>query len=264
MGVTDSPSPESLWPGKCTYMTPSYLASLRRGLSRLERRYDSFQDPSDPSVEHDLEYLIVWICAPAYSALRVIASEAPPIVPVDPILADLTATIATEGEATTGNQNPRKAVSQIYALPNPSWDAVFQEYGRWLELGVDTFIVGDSPSFQVDLAKADAPYPAFSFLRQIPIWLSVYPHLRSFAARLKDRLDGSRSGACYTQHWMRQTSELSAPEELTTEMASPEISPNPAVKRKTDTPDLGLPTKRRLLDAIKEEGWSTSGNPLSA
>ncbi|KAI0451285.1 hypothetical protein F5B21DRAFT_516800 [Xylaria acuta] len=230
LDVSDSP-PKPEWPNGNVYLTPAYLNTLQQRLRLLKSRFRHFIETQDPEVGFDLDWLLVEVSEDAFTTIRFIAEEVPPTVPVDPCLAAATSALASELEAVIGDGNTPDFLSQIEALPNPDWDDVFKGYCRVLEASVDAYLIGDSPVYQVKLADASAPDLIFRVLRGLIMALERYPFLRSFHKRLMRKLERSRSGAVYTEWWMREIPKDS----------------DPTPKRKIDTLGLDRPAKKRLL-----------------
>ncbi|KAJ8132336.1 hypothetical protein O1611_g1287 [Lasiodiplodia mahajangana] len=209
----DMDAADTLWPGKSNLLTQTLLDELREDVTILEHHYDTFMGLQDLQNGYDLNYLAVHIATPAFGALRLLGSEAPPIVPMDSALA-------------------YKAfpASKIYPLPNPEWDAPFQEYGRILEDCINTFILGDSLRSRTDSDDVHVFAEAFSLLRSLISWLSRYPHLKQFTAKLGENLESSRSSTYYAQRWVSQ-----APEPSYGEIT---------MKRRREAPNSDQPSKK--------------------
>ncbi|KAI1129399.1 hypothetical protein F5Y10DRAFT_238535 [Nemania abortiva] len=204
----DIPSPEikPLWPGNCNYLTPIFLNELHERVARLKDRYEKTITSQTP-VRYNLNYLVNDICLPAFRALRCVGAEAPPLIPVDPSHVALIANMHAEDRAALGHFTG----SRMHPLPNPEWDAPFQEYGRILEDGINAFIIGDSACFQPRLHQAGVPNEAFELLRNMTIWISRWSYFVPWADKLRFKLDGSRSGICYTAHWMSKDKDVELP-----------------------------------------------------
>ncbi|KAI0469073.1 hypothetical protein F4859DRAFT_516422 [Xylaria cf. heliscus] len=239
-------STEWKWPQGNVHLTPTYFEITQQRLRPLRWRFRHFLQTQDPEVGFKLDWLLVRISEVAFSTIQVIAQQVPPTVPVDPCFESTTSALASQLQAVTSDSEKPDFISQIEALPNPDWDAVFQGYCRVLEASVDAYLIGDSPMYKVKLADAVALDMIFRILRGLISDLESYPFLRSYYNRLMRKLEGSRSDAVYTDWWMKN------------------IPPNtdPTPKRKIDTLDLDGPAKKRLLKEMKN--WPKLDRLLSS
>ncbi|KAI1758420.1 hypothetical protein F4782DRAFT_26402 [Xylaria castorea] len=225
---SDSTSSGSDWPSGNVYLTPNFLKTLQGRLVTLKAKFRTFLEEQDPEVGFNLEWMLVHVCEKSFVTIRFIAMHVPPKPPMDPYLAAVTNDLVSELQAVIGDSKPPDFVSQIDALPNPDWDAVFQGYCRVLEASIEAYLIGDSPVYQVKLADAAAPDQIYRVLRRMVMALERYPFLWTYQKRLMRKLEGSRSGSVWTKWWMK------------------EAQINPPPKRKLDALGLDDGAKKRI------------------
>ncbi|KAI0874095.1 hypothetical protein GGS24DRAFT_501115 [Hypoxylon argillaceum] len=192
------------WPDGNIYLTPPFLKSLQERLILLKTRFRHFIQTIDPEVGIDLDWLLVRITEPAFLTVQYIANEVPPILPVDPDLVFSTSTLASQLQAVIGDDETPDFLSHIESLPNPVWDDVFKGYCRLLESSIAAYLIGDSPTYQVELTDASEPHRVYRIVRDLIAGLSKYPFLRNYHKRLLRKLECSRSGVIYTEFWTKQ------------------------------------------------------------
>ncbi|RYC65124.1 hypothetical protein CHU98_g1092 [Xylaria longipes] len=236
LDVSDSGLSKPVWPIDHVHLTPAFLDDFQGRLRLLNSEFRHFMEKQDPKVGIDLNSLLVNFFQPAFYLVEFIAMQVPRTVAVNPSVAAATSALVSQLQALIGEDNTPDFLSEIEALPNPDWDALFQGYCRVLEASVDAFIMGDSPVYQVKLAKASEPSKYFRSLRKAINLLERFPFLRSYHNRLIRKLESSRSGAVYTDWWMRQIPENSVP----------------PPKRKIDTLGLDDRAKKRLLKQMNK------------
>ncbi|KAI0439659.1 hypothetical protein F4803DRAFT_27646 [Xylaria telfairii] len=246
LDASDSALSKSSWPSGNKYLVPVFLETLQERLRLLKSKFKHFIETQDPEVGFDLDWMLVHVCEDAFTTIRFIAEQVPPIVPVDAELTSALMELTSELKAVMGDDFEPNYISEIEALPNPEWDAVFQGYCRVLEASVDAYIIGDSPVYKIKLANAAAPDMIFRILRGLIESLGKYPCLQSYHSRLMKKMEGSRSGAIYTQWWMKEVPE----------------GTDPTPKRKLDMLGLDRPAKKRLMKEM--EDWPKLDNLLSS
>lgn len=156
LDVSDSP-PKPQWPNGNVHLTSGYFTNIQEDLRLLKSRFRHFIETQDPEVGFDVDWMLVYVCEACFLTIRTIADQVPSTAPVDPSLATATSALTSELQAVMGYDFKPDYISQIEALPNPDWDAVFQGYCRVLEASVDAYLVADSPVYQIKLADAAAP-----------------------------------------------------------------------------------------------------------
>ncbi|KAF2968715.1 hypothetical protein GQX73_g4853 [Xylaria multiplex] len=229
--ATDAPDSllfKSAWPNNNRYLTPKFLDSLRKRLVRLRSRFRDLMEKQDSEDEFDLDGL-VRVSEPTFRTIEYIAQEAPPLDPVDPDLAAITSALDSQLQAIIGDSKTPYSLPKIPALPNPEWDAIFQGFCKLLEAIVDAYIIGDNPVYNRKFAISDTPDPTYRLLYDLVDRLNRYPFLRAYHKSIVGKLGCSRSGAAYTQYWLKEST----------------------LKRKTDEHDLSDAKKRRLEENIK-------------
>ncbi|KAJ2989657.1 hypothetical protein NUW58_g3361 [Xylaria curta] len=229
--ASDSLLSNSDWPNDNIYLVPSYLDEIQKDYTLLKSKFRHYIQTVDPAAGFDLDWLIVHICERTYWTIRIIADEAPRVAPANPELITSTHALASQLQAIIGDEQPPDFLSSIDALPNPEWDAIFKNYCRLLEAGVDAFIIADSPTYQVKLSNVATPDLIFRVLRTMVVSLGEYPLLRAYHNRLMKKLGASRSGVIYTEFWMNEL----------------ESNSGPTPKHKLDTLDSGGSAKRPAI-----------------
>ncbi|KAI3318747.1 hypothetical protein HD806DRAFT_301490 [Xylariaceae sp. AK1471] len=266
---------KKLWPSPFSPLTPGYLVRVRDRLDRLQTLYHNLLAQQDPALGYNLDALVGIIFAPAFRTLRLIAHEAPRAIHVDTELAALVASLAADLQDISGDANPLDLLSQVDILPDPDWDVVFRDYFKLLDAAVDTFVLWDTPSHNFALAGTATPDPSFPILRKMVLQFNSYPCLQPYYAGLMAKLDGSRSGACYTQHWMGQTTQ--APTKSTPKRKA-DISNSPSRQTVTRSIAESLVAdgiypikgnepsfKRRLMTDLRRwPEWRTKINPVNS
>ncbi|KAI0405120.1 hypothetical protein F4802DRAFT_199214 [Xylaria palmicola] len=238
MSGSGPPSFNITWPGDDNnYLSPSYLKLLEERLDMVKSQYRDFLASHEGAAKYNLDYLVGSTIIATFCTMRVIANEVPVFVPEGMDLDELQVMLTSA--------NPPELSYDTSILPNPAWNTVFHGYRMVLEEAVDTFILGDTPSLQVELAAQNAPDPAFTVLRDIVLELHYWPCTRACHRRLMEKLDGSRSGVCFVQQMGSQYL----------------VGSVPAGKRKIDTLGLDEPTKKKLLKTMKE--WPELDRVLS-
>ncbi|KAI0188783.1 hypothetical protein EV127DRAFT_482328 [Xylaria flabelliformis] len=231
---SESTSSESKWPNGNVYLTPGFLELCQERLVKVKDSFRKFLEEQDPEVGFKLEWMLAHICERCFATIHFIARQVPRKPPMDPFLATVTSELASELQAISGNDKPPAFISAIDALPNPEWDEVFQGYCRVLEASVETYVLGDTPVYQSTLADAAAPDQVYEVLRLMIVSLQRFPCLQNYTKRVLRKLDGSRSGAIWTQWWLK------------------EAQVNPPPKRKLDELGLDEDAKERILQEMSK------------
>ncbi|KAI1126509.1 hypothetical protein F5Y10DRAFT_267057 [Nemania abortiva] len=195
------------WPYDSVFLTPDYLKIFQQRLAKLKSRFRHFIETTDKEVGFDLEEIFLDYIEPASLNVYWIAQHAPGMAPADPDLVAASNALSSELQAMLGKTEPSDFQSQIEALPNPEWDAVFKGYYRLLEAAVDAFVIGDSPVFSTDVAQ---PHKVFRVTRKYIDRLNHFPFMLMYHRRLMTKLGDSRSGPIYAKLQLEQT--VSAPD----------------------------------------------------
>ncbi|KAJ8129906.1 hypothetical protein O1611_g3723 [Lasiodiplodia mahajangana] len=198
MDVDNSPVFRTGWPDGNVYLVPTFLKTLQVRLVQLKTEFKKYIRTLNIDDGIDLEWMLVNISEPAFLTVQFIAEQVPPSLPPDAHLVDSINDLASQLKPIIGGDENPPFLSEIEALPNPQWDAVFKGYCKVLEASVDAFVLGDSPAYQPGVSNPDE---VFHILSDLLAGFNKFPFLRLYYNRLVRKLGGSRSGVIGSDGW---------------------------------------------------------------